>query len=104
MKFNVLQKHLLKSPVILAVKDEEALQKALISDCKIIFLLFGNICTIEEYTKLSKQHNKYVFVHLDLIDGISSREIAIDFIHQYTKADGVISTRARLLKYAKNLI
>ncbi|HHU53520.1 MAG TPA: glycerol-3-phosphate responsive antiterminator [Clostridiaceae bacterium] len=101
MKFQVLQKHLLKSPVILAVKNEESLQKALTSDCKIIFLLFGNICTIEEYTKLAKKHGKYVFVHLDLVDGISSREIAIDFIHQYTEADGVISTKPRLLKYAK---
>ncbi|NLJ71179.1 MAG: glycerol-3-phosphate responsive antiterminator [Clostridiaceae bacterium] len=101
MKFQVLQKHLLKSPVILAVKDEESLLKALKSECKIIFMLFGNICNIEEYTRLAKQHGKYIFVHLDLVDGITNREIAIDFIHQYTKADGVISTRARLLKYAK---
>lgn len=101
MKVNVLRKHLRKSPVILAVKDEKSLKKALASDCKIIFLLFGNICTIEQYTKSAKQHDKYVFVHLDLVDGISNREIAIDFINQYTQADGVISTRPRLLKYAK---
>ena len=33
-------------PIIAAVKSEEQLQRALASDCNIIFFLFGNICNI----------------------------------------------------------
>ena len=37
------------------------------------------------------------------IHGLSPKEIAIDFIHQYTKADGIISTKALLIKRASEL-
>lgn len=33
-------------PIIAAVKSEEQLQRAIASDCNIIFFLFGNICNI----------------------------------------------------------
>ncbi len=42
-------------------------------------------------------------VHIDLITGLASKEIAVDFIKQRTKADGIISTRPGLIKYAARL-
>ena len=42
-------------------------------------------------------------VHIDLIQGLSSREVAVDFIHTYTSADGIISTRAPLIQRAREL-
>lgn len=101
MKLSSLQRNLLKTPVIIAVKDDESFQKAINSEYKIIFLLFGDICHIQELTKIAKEHDKFIFVHLDLIDGMSSREICVDFIHDFTEADGIISTKPRLIKYAK---
>ncbi|MGI6120736.1 MAG: glycerol-3-phosphate responsive antiterminator [Saccharofermentanales bacterium] len=101
MKLSSLQRNLLKTPVIIAVKDDESFEKAINSEYKIIFLLFGDICHIQELTKIAKEHDKFIFVHLDLIDGMSSREICVDFIHDFTEADGIISTKPRLIKYAK---
>ena len=39
-------------------------------------------------------------VHLDLINGLSAKDVAVDFIKKYTKADGIISTKPALIKHA----
>ena len=39
-----------------------------------------------------KQAGKMALVHLDLINGLSAKDVAVDFIKKYTKADGIIST------------
>lgn len=91
------------NPVIAAVKDEQQLEKAINSNCDIIFFLFGNVCNIGELVSRAKATGKLAFVHLDLTQGLSGKEIAADFVKQFTEADGVISTRPALIKYAKNL-
>ena len=40
---------------------------------------------------------------MDLLGGIGSKEIAVDFMKEQTRADGIISTRLTLLKRAKEL-
>ena len=35
--------------------------------------------------------------------GLASKEVAVDFIRQSTRADGVISTHTNLIQYAKSL-
>ena len=41
--------------------------------------------------------------HVDLIGGLSSREIAVDFIKNNTEADGIISTKPALIRRGKEL-
>lgn len=89
------------NPIIAAVKDEEQLEHALASDCDILFFLFGSICNIRELVDRAKTRGKLAFVHLDLTQGLGGKEIAADFIREYTRADGVISTRPPLLRRAK---
>ena len=50
-----------------------------------------------------KSSGKIAMVHLDLITGLSSKEIAVDFLKKYTKADGIITTKPLLIKRAKEL-
>lgn len=90
-------------PVIAAVKDDAGLEPALESDVAVLFLLYGDILTIGEKVARIHQADKKAFVHLDLIDGLSAREISADFIARYTAADGVISTKAALTKRAREL-
>jgi glycerol uptake operon antiterminator len=40
---------------------------------------------------------------VDLIIGLAAKEIAVDYIHNTTQADGIISTRANLVQRAKEL-
>ena len=80
-------------PVIAAVKDEEGLRACLDSEIRIVFVLYGDICSISGIVGRLKDAGKTVIVHLDLISGLSGKEIAVSFIHSTTAADGIISTK-----------
>lgn len=90
-------------PVIAAVKSPEGLAQALDSDVSVLFLLYGDILTIRDTVARVREAGKRVFVHLDLIEGLSNREISADFIARSTAADGVISTRPALTRRAREL-
>lgn len=91
------------SPVIAAVKNDEGLEKALASDCAAIFLLYGTILNIKQLVERAKRNGKLVFVHTDLVEGLTGKDISVDFIAQKTQADGIISTRINLIRHAKKL-
>ena len=91
------------SPIITAAKDEQGLEKALKTESPVVFLLFGNICNITGLVDQVKNSGKMAIVHVDLIQGLSSKEVAVDFIHQNTRADGIISTKAPLVRHAMDL-
>ena len=91
------------SPIITAVKDEQGLEKALKTESPVLFLLFGNICNITGLVDQVKNSGKIAIVNVDLIQGLSSKEVAVDFIHQNTRADGIISTKAPLVRHAMDL-
>ena len=63
-------------PVIAAVKDDNGLKRALRSEAPVLFLLYGDILTIRDTVAQVREAGKRVFVHLDLVEGLSTREIA----------------------------
>ena len=92
------------SPVIAAVKDEEGLEKCCMTEeLKVLFILFGDVCSIAGIVDRAKQAGKTVMVHIDLIHGLSGREIAVDFIRSHTRADGIITTKPNLAGRAREL-
>ena len=91
------------SPVIAAVKDDEGVDACLKSESQVVFILYGDICTIPEIVSKVKAAGKLAVVHLDLIHGLASKNIAADFIKKYTEADGVISTKPTIIHRAKEL-
>ena len=90
-------------PVIAAVKDREGLEHCFSSESSIIFILYGDILTISEIVDQVKEHGKLAMVHVDLISGLSAKEVSVDFIKKHTKADGIITTKPMLIKRAKEL-
>jgi len=94
---------LLKSNrVVAAVKDLDSLEGAIKSRCQIVFILHGDIVNIPRIVSNLKDACKLVLVHIDLIDGLSSRDVAVDYIAKNTRADGIISTRPNIVKCAKS--
>ena len=90
------------NPVIAAVKDVEGLEKCCsLEDIKVVFILFGDICSIPDIVEKIKTAGKMAVVHVDLIGGLSPREIAVDFIKNNTEADGIISTKPALIRRGK---
>lgn len=88
-------------PIIAAVKDDKGLHQALDTDCQVIFLLYGNVCSIAGLVDQIKTADKMAFVHIDLVDGLASKEVAVTFIKTVTRADGIISTKPPIVKAAK---
>ena len=100
---NPILELLADNPIIAAVKDDSGLEKALQSECQVIFLLYGTILTIDRAVRRVRDNGKTVFVHIDLIDGLSNREIAVDYLVKLCRPDGIISTRQQQLRRAKSL-
>ena len=88
-----------RTPII-AATDSAGWQKAVMSDVEVIFHLSANIMTIGNDIKKAKEHNKYIFVHIDLAEGIGKDRTGIKWLAELG-ADGIISTRAQLIKSAK---
>jgi len=93
-----------RNPVIAAVKNYDELEHCLvIEEIQIVFVLFGNICDIKDIIHRIKAAGKYAMIHIDLVEGLSGKDVVVDFIHQETEADGIISTRPNLIHRAHEL-
>ena len=68
------------TPIIAAVKDMEGLDKCLDSDIQVIFILFGDVCSLQEIVKKVKDAGKIAMVHMDLVNGFTGKEIVLDYI------------------------
>ena len=92
-----------ESPIIAAIKSWEGLEKSLKSECKVVFVLFGTICDIDQIVARIKDAGKVAIVHVDMIQGLSTKRVAVDFIAHNTRADGIISTKNTLVERAKEM-
>ena len=91
-----------ETPVIAAVKDDDGLQNALQNEnIRVVFILYGDICSIASIVQRIHAAGKFAIVHVDLIAGLASKEVAVDFIRSQT--DGIISTRQSFIRRAKEL-
>jgi len=90
-------------PIIAGIRSEQDLTECLKTDCQNIFILYGNVLNIGSITKRITDAGKYAYVHMDMIEGLASKEISVDFIKEHTTADGIISTKSALIKKAKEL-
>lgn len=98
-----LQSILEDMPIIIAVKDDGGLERCLCCDKKVVFVLYGSVISIPSIVRRLKEAGKFVFVDIDLLDGLSAREAAVDYLKQNTAADGIISTKAALVRHAKSI-
>ena len=92
------------NPIIAAVKSMDDLEGCCkLEDIRVVFVLFGDICSIGDIVKKIKAAGKIAMVHVDLIGGLSPREIAVDYLKNNTDADGIITTKPSVIKKAKEL-
>lgn len=99
MQFEKLLDCLECNPVIAAVQ-QDGLQAALDSPVQIIFHLGIDLLSVSEVIQKVHDVGKYIFIHLDLAEGIGKDRGGVRYIAQ-CGADGVISTKAQLIRYAK---
>ena len=87
------------SPVVAAV-GESKWNAAVASSAAVLFHLKANLLTVEQQLGQAHAAGKTVFVHLDLMDGLGKDKTALQFLVR-CGADGIISTRAQLIRAAR---
>lgn len=91
------------NPIIAAIHNEKELKKALKSPCEVIFLLNSTIINIQDIVQKVKTSNKIIYIHTDLIQGLSKDNTALEYIVKNIQPDGIITTKNNLIKYANEL-
>lgn len=83
-----LYEALQRNPIIAAVRDDEGLAQCLRTDIQTVFVLYGDICNIPEIVHQIKDAGKIAIVHADLISGLATKEISVDFLATARWQDG----------------
>lgn len=89
-------------PIIAAVRDEEGMAEALDSPVKVIFLLNGTLSNIRSRINQVKESGKMVFVHLEMMSGLSKDQAAVEFLHMEMKPTGILTTKPNLVQIYRN--
>jgi len=88
------------NPIIASV-HENFFEDAINSPSDVVFLLGGNLLTIKDRINSAKKAGKRIFIHIDLADGIGKDRTGLEYLAK-CGADGIISTRANLIRTAKD--
>ena len=88
------------NPVIAAISDDKW-HDALESPVQVLFYLSANLLTVKERLRQAHEAGKLVMVHMDLAEGIGKDSAGIQYLAA-CGADGIISTRANMIRLAKN--
>jgi glycerol uptake operon antiterminator len=90
-----------RNPVIPAVKDDATLRKFLNSQNEIVFILHGDILTLNEKVDAVIAKGKIPFVHLDMVQGLASNAIVLDYFYKHFGRNcGIITTKSNMAKKA----
>lgn len=99
---NILVDKLSINPIIAAINSKNK-GLAVNSASDVVFILSGTIFDLKEFVGELHSNEKVVFLHFDLIEGISKDSVGLRYISEKVKPDGIISTRANMIKLAKQM-
>ena len=99
MRYSELKDSLERCPVIAAVHQEQW-DSALNAPPELLFLLDASLLTIRQNCEDAHKAGKHVFVHLDLAEGIGRDKTGIRYLAD-CGVDGILSTKAQLIRWAK---
>lgn len=88
-------------PIIAAVRDDRW-EAALASPAEVLFYLECNLLTMQQKIREAHDAEKILFVHMDLSDGIGKDRAGLAYLAQ-SGVDGIISTKAQLIRAAREL-
>jgi glycerol uptake operon antiterminator len=100
-----LSTHLLecmrRDRLIAAIKNPKQLDMFLKTELQVAFLQTGNISVIKRYVDLLKEHQRFVFLHVEKIPGISYDREGLQFLAKFVKPHGIVTTKSSLVQLAK---
>lgn len=92
------------NPIIAALHNpKEDIKKTIPSHLRVIFLLGGSILTLPSVVETLHKQNRRIFIHIDLVSGLSRDREAVEFVAKIIKPEGIISTHPALMRHASAL-
>ncbi|RNF39855.1 glycerol-3-phosphate responsive antiterminator [Planococcus salinus] len=97
--FRRLQQH----KKIAAVKSPKGIEKALANKDRIaaVFLLAGSIMNVKRFVDVFQNEDIPVLIHAEKIGGLLLNNEGLDFIANYVKPFGIVTTKPALIKKAR---
>ncbi len=93
---------LLLPPVIPALRAADEWQDVhLKTGPQVVFLLGGSINTVAEPVALLQRRGWQVFLHVDMLKGLTTDADGLKFLADYVGPQGIISTHAHTIQVAK---
>ena len=89
------------NPVIAAIRDD-GWNAALHSPAQVLFYLSADLTTVGTRIKQAHDAGKILLIHMDLAEGIGKDRAGIRYLAQHG-VDGIISTKAQLVRAAKDM-
>lgn len=94
---------LLKHPMIAVVRHAGELDGALKSPCSCIELRAGSLIELPSIVERCHEAGKSLFLYPELLEGLGHTPAAIEFLVQYARPTGIVSTKKQILKMAERL-
>ncbi len=83
------------------VPNMKRMERFIDSNLKVCVLQDIHISLLEHMIKTLHDNNKLALVHIDMVHGISSDEHGAEFLCQRLRADGIISSKTRIIETTK---
>lgn len=91
---------LLKHPVIAVVRRADELEGALQSPASIIELRASSLIELPAIVERCRRSGKALFLYPELLEGLGHSAAAIEFLVQYARPTGIVSTKKQILNTA----
>lgn len=90
-----------ENPSIPGIKNDQDLNAVLKFGSRVVFVLYGNVLSVKTTIQKLKNAGNTVFVNTDLIEGFSSKDVVVDYLRQNTALDGILSSKAGMIRAAR---
>jgi len=101
MRAGELLNRLEDCPIIAAVR-ESSWQNALSSPAEVLFCLETSLLTVHQRITEAHEAGKAIFIHMDLAEGIGRDKAGLQYLAD-CGADGILSTKAQIIRSAKDV-
>lgn len=98
-----LEELLIQNPVIASIRNDKDMNEVMISNSKIVFVLYGNIMSIPIICRKLMKAGKIVFIHMDMIEGLKGDFCGIEYLKSTVNLTGILTTKASNVKHARKL-
>jgi len=90
-----------RNPLIPAVRNEDFLEEAAACPSELVFIVMSNLVNIKHIVDTLRTREKKVFVHIDMVAGLSSENYTVDYLIREIHPDGLITTKHNVTAYAR---